>query len=49
MICEVWCWIVFAGRTREWFTIEEATLRLSHKPVQVSYLEILKKERDSVS
>lgn len=37
------------GRTRQWFTVEEAAQRLSHKPVQVSYLDLLKREQDLVS
>ncbi|KAK3089354.1 hypothetical protein FSP39_002971 [Pinctada imbricata] len=32
------------GRTRKWFPIAEAKEHLSHKPVQVSYLELLEKE-----
>lgn len=31
------------GRSRQWFTIEEAKKRLSHKPLQVTYLQLLDK------
>lgn len=41
--------LFFKGRTRQWFTVEEAAQRLSHKPVQVSYLDLLKREQDLVS
>lgn len=38
-----------AGRTRQWFSVQEAAQKLSHKPVQVSYLDLLKKEQDMVT
>ncbi|VDI28496.1 diphosphoinositol-polyphosphate diphosphatase [Mytilus galloprovincialis] len=31
------------GRSRQWFSFEEAKKRLTHKPIQVTYLERLDK------
>ncbi|XP_063411414.1 diphosphoinositol polyphosphate phosphohydrolase 1-like [Mytilus trossulus] len=31
------------GRSRQWFSFEEAKKRLTHKPIQVTYLELLEK------
>ena len=36
--------IFFPGRQRKWFGINEARDYLSHKPVQATYLEHLKKD-----
>lgn len=37
-----------AGRRRQWFSIADAKIYLSHKPVQVEYLDILSHDLNGI-